>query len=262
MNEDQEYALSGGNFDSGVVRVGSTVRRRSGPWTQSVHALLRYLADSGFESAPVPLGTDGQGREILSYIDGEAGHFPLEPYMRSDVSLISVGNLLRALHDLTEHFPLPPRAVWQQAAPDPGPVEVVCHNDWAPYNAIFRSQRLVGIIDWDFARPGSRLWDLALAALTWVPLWNDGDDVQQGRTAAAERPRRLRLLCDAYGLRDRQEVLSAVHARVLSTSQWLEEGAARGDPVFRRLVDEGHADGYRRAAHHIEGEWAALEAAL
>jgi hypothetical protein len=129
MNDDQEQSLPGGNFDNAVVRVGNTVRRRSGPCTPAGHALLSCLAESGFGTSPVPLGIDSQGREVLSYIDGEAGHYPLAPFMLSDATLMSVGKLLRTLHDLTERFPLPSGAVWQQAAPDPGPVEVVCHND-------------------------------------------------------------------------------------------------------------------------------------
>jgi hypothetical protein len=36
-----------------------------------VHALLRHLAGAGFDGAPRFLGIDGQGREMLSYIDGE-----------------------------------------------------------------------------------------------------------------------------------------------------------------------------------------------
>lgn len=262
MTEDQEYSLTGGNFDSEVVRIGKTVRRRSGPWTPGVHALLRHLAASGFRGSPVPLGIDSHGREVLSYIDGEVGHYPLASYMLSDATLISVGKLLRSLHDLTERFALPPGAVWQQAAADPGPVEVMCHNDWAPYNAVFRKQTLLGFIDWDFARPGSRLWDFAWAAHTWVPLRDDQDAALQGWRVAPSRPRRLRLLCDAYGVSDREAVLPIVHARVLSIAQWLEDGASRGERVFLRLVGEGHADGYRRAAHYIEGVWTALEAAL
>jgi Phosphotransferase enzyme family len=262
MNDDQEYSLPGGNFDSEVVRIGDTVRRHSGPWTPGVHALLRYLAAPGFTGSPVPLGVDSRGREVLSYAHGEAGHYPLPSYMLADATLISVGKLLRSLHDLTELFPPPPRAVWQRATADPGPVEVMCHNDWAPYNAVFRSAKLVGFIDWDFARPGSRLWDFAWAAHTWVPLWDEHDAALQGWQVVPDRPRRLRLLCDVYGLSNREAVPSTIHERVLSTAQWLEDGASRGEQVFRRLVGEGHADGYRRAAHYIEDIWTTLGAAL
>jgi hypothetical protein len=51
------------------VRVGNTVRRRTGPWTPAVHALLDYLA-SRVPHVPRVLGRDRQGREVLSYLPG------------------------------------------------------------------------------------------------------------------------------------------------------------------------------------------------
>ena len=62
-----ENPLPGGNMSSGVVRVGDTVRRPTGPWTPAVHALLVHLNAVGFCGAPRPLGFDEQGREVLSY---------------------------------------------------------------------------------------------------------------------------------------------------------------------------------------------------
>ncbi len=47
-----EEQLSGGNMSAEVVKVGSTVRRPTGPWTPCVHELLRHLESSGFEGAP------------------------------------------------------------------------------------------------------------------------------------------------------------------------------------------------------------------
>jgi aminoglycoside phosphotransferase (APT) family kinase protein len=253
---DIEQPLTGGNFDGDVVRVGDTVRRRAGPWTPAVHALLRHLDQVGFVGAPCAHGLDERGREVLDFIPGQAGRIPMEPYMRTDAVLADVGRMLRALHDVTADLVVPGAAVWRQAAADPGPIEVVCHNDWAPYNAVFREGRLVAFIDWDFARPGSRVWDLAWAALTWVPLWADEDSTGPGRAS------RLRLLCDAYGLADRAEVVPAIRARVEGTAEWIEGGAAAGEPVHVRLRDEGHAQGYRRAAAQLGAVEAELRAAL
>jgi phosphotransferase family enzyme len=252
---DIEQPLTGGNFDGEVVRVGDTVRRRAGPWTPAVHALLRHLDQVGFVGAPRAHGLDERGREVLDFIPGEAGRIPMEPYMRTDAVLTGVGRMLRALHDATAELVVPGAAAWRQAAADPGPTEVVCHNDWAPYNAVFREGRLVAFIDWDFARPGRRVWDLAWAALTWVPLW-------AGEAAGPRRASRLRLLCDAYGIVDRDEVVPAIRARVERTAAWIEGGAAAGDPVHVRLRDEGHAHGYRRAAAHPGAIEAELRAAL
>ena len=59
--------LSGGNMTR-VVRVGDTVRRGAGPWTPTIHALLRHLRESGFAAVPEPLGIDEKGREIISLL--------------------------------------------------------------------------------------------------------------------------------------------------------------------------------------------------
>lgn len=257
-----EERLSGGNFDGEVVRVGDTVRRRTGPWTPAVHALLRHLRRVGFAGAPAVHGVDERGREVLDFIAGEVGRFPLDDSMRTDEVLGDVGRMLRVLHDATAAFAGTEGAVWRQAAADPGPVEVVCHNDWAPYNAVFREGRLRAFIDWDFARPGSRLWDIAWAALMWVPLWDDDGCAGLGWTPAPDRPDRLRLLCDAYGLADRSGVVAAVEARALRTAEWIEAGAAAGDPTFARLLDEGHARGYRRATAYLREVADELGAAL
>ena len=80
-----EVPLSGGNMNSGVVRVGDTVRRSAGFWTPAVHALLGHLHGVGFDGAPRPLGVDGGGREVLSFIAGEspwAGRFHLMDWDR------------------------------------------------------------------------------------------------------------------------------------------------------------------------------------
>lgn len=75
----QEIPLRGGNVST-VVRVGNTVRRNTGPWTPSVHALLRHLERVGFTGAPRVLGVDEHNREVLSYVEGECGSYPLAPH--------------------------------------------------------------------------------------------------------------------------------------------------------------------------------------
>jgi hypothetical protein len=51
----EEEPLTGG-FVNKVVRVGSTVRRTTGPWTPGVHALLRHLEAAGFAEDFRPTG--------------------------------------------------------------------------------------------------------------------------------------------------------------------------------------------------------------
>ncbi|MFD1048866.1 hypothetical protein ACFQ1S_26685 [Kibdelosporangium lantanae] len=65
-----EIPLTGGNMNTGVVRIGQTVRRPTGPWTPAVHAVLNHLNNTGYPHAPQLLGIDDQGREVLSYHPG------------------------------------------------------------------------------------------------------------------------------------------------------------------------------------------------
>jgi hypothetical protein len=113
--DDTEIVLTGGNMTP-VVRVGDTVRRAAGPWTPTVHALLRHLRARGFTRAPEPLGIDERGREILSFLPGRVGTYPLDDFMLADATLTSVAGLLRAFHAATAGFESAPDAVWQWRA--------------------------------------------------------------------------------------------------------------------------------------------------
>ncbi|MEO9255365.1 MAG: hypothetical protein ABI305_07500, partial [Tepidiformaceae bacterium] len=120
-----------------VVRVGDTVRRTPGPWTPAVHALLKHLEQAGFSAAPRVNGFDDRGREVLSFIDGEIRRQP-GPWM-SDAMLARVARLLRGLHEATRGFVLPEGTSWLFGQPVvPGREQVICHNDIAPRNTVFR----------------------------------------------------------------------------------------------------------------------------
>jgi hypothetical protein len=69
---DDLIRLAGGGRTA-VYRRGDVVIRETGPWTPAVHALLRHLEQAGFSAAPrlVGPGIDADGRETLTFIDGE-----------------------------------------------------------------------------------------------------------------------------------------------------------------------------------------------
>jgi hypothetical protein len=146
---------------SNLAKVGDTVRRSTGPWTSAVHALLRHLERAGFDGAPRVLGVDSQGREVLTFIPG---HVPraARPDVATDRALVEVGLLLRRYHDAVSGFSLPPGIGWYGGAdPDPGASSVVCHNDLAPRNTVFRGGSPVAFLDFDLASPDRPAWDVA-----------------------------------------------------------------------------------------------------
>ena len=80
-----------------VVRIGQTVRRPAHRNTAAVQALLKHLEDAGFDGAPRALGVDDEGREMVSFIPGTAGNYPLTPFVLTESTLIRLSLLLRRL---------------------------------------------------------------------------------------------------------------------------------------------------------------------
>jgi hypothetical protein len=198
--------LRGGYTTAGqVVRVGDTVRRPWRPTSPATGALLRHLEAAGFAGAPRFLGRDEDGREVLSYVDGEAAIEPRPPWALSDAALVSVARLLREFHAAVASFD-PGAHRWPQPVPLRFRDGMISHNDPNLDNVVFRSGRAVALIDFDLASPGSAIWDVACAARLWAPL-RDPADVPHTRSLD-----RLRLFMDAYELpaSDRGRVIDAM----------------------------------------------------
>jgi hypothetical protein len=237
---EPEIPLLGGNVST-VVRVGSTVRRSAGPWTTAVHALLRHLEAVGFTGSPRVLGIDDRGREVLEYLDGECGDYPLGPHWTTDEALVAVGTMLRMFHDAQAGFVPPAGATWRAFGPPPPGADVVCHHDVAPHNVVWRPDGTLAMIDFDLSSPGHRIYDVAYSAWTWVPLFSDRDSETLG-WRRPDRTRRLRLFADAYGLSadDRARLVPVVRSRIVDHNEGIRRMAEAGEPAFVRLVERGH----------------------
>lgn len=206
-----EEPLRGGIANAGAVfRTGGHVLRPSGPHTASIHAYLRAVRQKGFRGVPMPVGIDKNGHERLEFIDGDVPTAPYPRWSQSNSALASVARLLRGLHDVAREFD--PRGLsWNDALADPAGGTIVCHNDVELSNVVFRGGRAVAFIDFEFAAPGRPVYDLAQLARVCVPIESDFDQERIG-WHRADRPARLRVVADGYGLdRDgRAELLSAI----------------------------------------------------
>lgn len=247
--------LPGGNV-GGAVRIGPTVRRPTGPWTPAVHALLGHLADRGLDAVPRVLGFDERGREVLSYAEGRASeHFG---ELASDAVVHAIGAWLARYHAAVADFVPPSGSVWRTVDRGVEPGEIVCHSDVAPYNVVVVDDRIVAVIDWDMACPGTRLQDLAYAAWNCVPL-NAG-------SADDESARRLLLLCDGYAsvgaTVDAVEVLRAVVSRMTTALDRIAAGQAAGDEGMLNLRAVGEPERSRHAVDVLRSRLGGIEGSL
>ena len=251
---------------STIERIGDAIHRPSGPWTPQVHRLLCLLHARGVAGTPQPLGMDEHGREVLSYLHGEAGASPLAGAQRDDAVVQQAAQLLKTLHDATAEVVANPvadtAASWSTGwrVPAQAPAEVICHGDFAPYNCAFQGGRLVGVFDFDYAHPAPRLWDIAYAVYRFAPL---ADPVWcEGFGTPPEQARRLRLFCDAYGLHDRSALVDAVITRVGAMADHLLAGLQQRDPRRMAAVRAGHLQIYQRDRAYIQRHRATWNAAL
>jgi hypothetical protein len=259
MADDPEVVLAGGNL-SQVVRVGNTVRRPTGPWTPMVHDLLRHVRSRGSLLAPQPLGIDELGREMLSFIPGETivSH-PWPAWVWDDELLTNAARALAAYHDSVADFR--PSIVLSRLGPSVlREEEIVCHNDFAPYNGVFASRRLAGIVDWDVVCAGSPSWDLAFFAWHWVPLHAPTPALAWRTLAVCQR--RLRAAVEAYGLTDASGFVSRVIDRIDASRVGIIERSLAGDEVFARLETNGHAEEMYQSTEFVRSIEGALQRAL
>lgn len=185
----EEEVLRGGYVNS-VVRVGDTVRRVPTKSTPTIHRLLAHVRERGVTWVPEPLGYDERGREILTFVPGVVPHETPE-WVWPEVVLTDVARCLRQWHEASIGFDVT-GAIWGLETRDPA--EVICHNDFAPYNCVFRDGRLAGAIDFDTCAPGPRLWDIAYTAYRFVPLRpgpEDADLLDAGECSPFDWPATL-----------------------------------------------------------------------
>ena len=252
-----EVRLEGGSMTH-VVRLGDTVRREPGRQSAAVQALLRHLQSQGVDGAPRALGFDDQGRETVTFIDGELG------FVWDDDVLPPLGALIRRLHDAAASFDeLPHASSW--IGPIRAPFETICHNDIVPWNTVYRDRMPIALIDWDGAAPGPRAWDLAYAAANFIPLTDPDDAFNSAKagwsgvpTNVTHRAARLRSLLSGYGMVLEVSFLELVVERLLVMRRHIQALADAGSQHEVDLVTGGWRNSAERQIAWIRTNTARL----
>jgi hypothetical protein len=245
LDDDAELELRGGNVTP-VHRRGGVVLRQAGPWTPTVHQVMRHARLAGAAGIPEPLGIADDGREALEFLEGVVPEYPMPSWIWHEAVLEQAARMLRSWHDATSDFDTA-EAVWRLPAHEPA--EVICHNDFAQYNLVFEPNadepRLVGAIDFDTMSPGARIWDLAYLAYRLVPFIEESGD---GTPDASARERRLRILMSAYGIEfARADLFASMSRRLVELAEFSDDQADRtGKGELAR-----HARMYRDDAERV-----------
>ena len=213
------------------VKKGDRVYRQVTDGTPTIHRILQHVRGKGLSWIPEPFGIEG-GREVLSFMPEAVPH-EMPFWIWSEDTLSDIAQRIRQWHDATVDFDSD-GSVWNFTAD--GGTEVICHNDFAPYNCVFSGEEFSALIDFDLCAPGSRLWDLGYTVYRFVPVMPPeplGDEPEHSPFLLEETFRRLDFFLDAYAAGNaalrysRQEALEACAKRVAAiaecTAQFAEE---------------------------------------
>jgi Ser/Thr protein kinase RdoA (MazF antagonist) len=136
----------------------------------------------------------------------------------------------------------------QDGSPDPFPVprELIGHRDVTLENVVFRDGVACALIDFDLARPSSRIDDVCNVLQWWAP-WQPVEDRPEA-LAEVDACARAAIMVDAYGLDASSRAVLVPLARNAAERTWfsMRLRADRDGGGWRRMWDEGAGDAIRR----------------
>jgi len=252
MDDSLWIKLDGGNSNN-VFRQGDLVRRDRGKQSAATEALLIWLEHQGLGRVPTVVGGTKEF-ELLSYVSGEAAFRPWSSFIRSVAWMTELGQWLREYHDAVHGFVLPPGTTFLWGPEAAGPSMLVNHGDLGPWNTLHDGAHLTGVIDWDLARFGSPLDDLAQIALEAVPLKPSTADRLGENPPRHLIEQRLEALCAGYGDVDSEAVWRHAGNYLERMADEVEAASSLGRQPFVDWVEHGVPTDYRAESSFIRGQ--------
>lgn len=119
------------------------------------------------------------------------------------------------------------------------PGSIVCHNDVCLENVVFRDGTAVALLDFDFAAPGRPVYDIVQMARMCVPINTDANAAREG-WQPADRPARLRVVADAYGMDGiaRAQMLALMSESIRRGGEFIRKRVEAGDLNFIKVWNE------------------------
>ncbi|MCU1529116.1 MAG: hypothetical protein JWP75_2879 [Frondihabitans sp.] len=264
-----EIPLLGGDVTEGLVVKNNTVRRPPLLGSDAVARLLTELERVGFDGSPRHLGVDDQGRHVLTFVEGEVAARPWPAWVASEERLVSLARLVRRYDDAAAALGIPSWATELEPAEVEGAPpriardpELVAHLDITPENVVFRNAQAHALIDFDLAKPATRVDEVCNLLLWWAPWMPVRDRREVLRDA--DPAHRARLVVDAYGLEEQDRRLLVSTAQNVADRSWfsMRHRARTLGGGWQRMWDEGVGDVILRRQVWLRENAAALEAAV
>ncbi|HZC26566.1 MAG TPA: phosphotransferase, partial [Actinopolymorphaceae bacterium] len=109
------------------------------------------------------------------------------------------------------------------------PDDIVCHGDFGPWNLVWQGDTPVGILDWDLAYPAPPRSDVVYALEYLAPFRGNAECVRSlGYPAPPDRPHRVAVFAEAYGLASTVDLVDDVIHTQIETYETVTAMAAEG----------------------------------
>ncbi|MGL5353888.1 MAG: phosphotransferase [Clostridium sp.] len=257
----EETQILNGNM-SEVFREGNIVYRKMKTQSKTIHKLLLHLEKKNIDFTPNLIGVDiEKNLEKLTFVQGETiDNYPMKNDKNYKIEVIQlVAKMLREYHDATLDFERSTEDTWFLEYEGELEAEVICHNDFAPYNITFKEGKPSGIIDFDTACPAPRIWDMAYTAYRFIPLSMDvylPHKKIYGKydktLDSLERKELLKEFIKAYGFGNTSDVMENVVLRLQSLVKLFDTECQRGNYSFIKMKEEGHQSFYIKEIEFIK----------
>ena len=251
-SSDNWISLAGGNVNS-VDLKNNIVRRKLTATSPAIHQLLKYLEARNFPCVPRLLDFDDK-YEYLSYIPGKAIFRPWCDAIKTERFIARLGKWLKEYHNIISEFRLEGNVHFNWGLTVPEPKMIVCHGDLGPWNCIQQDGEFRGIIDWDLARYGYEIDNVAEFVFEFIP-FNPNLKETIGQVSNATLLKRLEVFCQAYGYTKPYEIVEHIPVYLTRMNAELRNRAKLGVEPFVSFVAGGIADKLDRHKDLLTSHW-------
>lgn len=254
MNFSDDWTpLVGGNVNS-VALKDNVVRRKLTAVSPAIHQLLKHLEANNFPCVPTLLDRD-ENYEYLSYFPGEPIFRPWCDAIKTDEFVAQLGKWLKNYHNVVADFRLKGDVQFNWGLTLPKSDTIVCHGDLGPWNCIQQNGKFQGIIDWDLARYGYAIDNVAECVFEFIPFHPNLEEITGDKISDASLSRRLEVFCEAYGDLNPDDILEHIPVYLTHMNADLRKQASLGVEPFVSFVAGGIADKLDRHKDFVLLHW-------
>ncbi|WP_321387057.1 phosphotransferase [uncultured Enterococcus sp.] len=235
-----------GNMST-ITKKGNTLYKSKPYNSQTMKRFLNYMEPYNL-NIPKYLG-ETSDKIHLSYVKGNSIHSDADsiPFEKKVLMISSAAKLLATFHRATENFPVLEEDQYFLSYNGSFEIDVICHNDFAPYNVTFEAFEAVGLIDFDTICPAPREWDIAYALYRFILI---------DKNIENEYQKLIKVFLSAYDYKKDTDFFPIIIERIQALVRLFDDEISKNNQSFIEMERNGHKKFYIEEVQRISIIWA------